>query len=206
MAAPLYASGPNVALREVAAPSRPTDEELVHRLRRGDGWAKEALYRRYFSLVWGTAVRLLRSRNDAEDVVQDTFATALDQIGDLREPGAVGGWLVQITVRLVHRRFRRRKLLRLLGLDQSTDDATLSRLAQPGLGAEARAELAVLDGVLAELSDVQRVAWMLRHVEGFSLEEVASASGCSLATVKRRLQAADERVRDHVQLDKVSHD
>jgi RNA polymerase sigma-70 factor (ECF subfamily) len=179
--------------------ARPSDEELVLRLRRGDEWAKEALYRRYFEAVWGTSLRLLGNRADAEDVVQDTFATALEQIGALRDSSALAGWLVQIAVRLVHRRFRRRKLLRALGLDRGAEDSTLELLAQPGATPELQVELRWLDRALGELATKQRIAWMLRHVEGHSLEEVAEICDASLASVKRYIAAADAHVRRHVE-------
>jgi len=175
----------------------PGDVELVRRLCDGDPWAKEALYRKYFSTVWGLVLRLLRNRTDTEDTVQDVFAIAFEELGDLRDPGAVKPWLLQIAVHQVHRRFRRRKLLRLLGLDRGADDVTFETLVHPGISAERRAELARLDRVLAGIASPLRIAWSLRFVEGYSLEEVSVACGCSLATAKRRIKQADDVVRRH---------
>jgi RNA polymerase sigma-70 factor (ECF subfamily) len=61
-----------------------------------------------------------------------------------------------------------------------------------------RAELALLDRMLARLPTKERMAWMLRYVEGCELPEVARMCGCSLATAKRRIAAAHERVAAHV--------
>ncbi len=203
MAAVLFALRGPPRVKEAALASRPSDEELVGSLRRGENWAKEAVYRRHFSLVWSTALRLLENRSDAEDVLQDTFARAFHRIQNLRDPEAPSGWLVQIAVRLVYRRFRRRKLLRALGLESGADDATLASLSHPGLSPEARAELSMLEGVLRGLPVAERLAWMLRYVEGYSLDEVARACSCSLATAKRRIRAADARVRQHVDVEEV---
>ena len=63
---------------------------------------------------------------------------------------------------------------------------------------EQRAELALLDRALARLPQKPRTAWILRHVVGCSLEEVAAACDCSLTTIKRRLGEAEETVRVHV--------
>jgi RNA polymerase sigma-70 factor, ECF subfamily len=174
------------------------DDELVARAQRGDGWAEEKLYRRHVGYVFGLAARLLRNSVEAEDVVQDTFAIALEQIGSLRDGAAVRAWLAQIAVSQIRRRFRRKKLHQLLHLDSSVDDATLESLADGGAGPEIRAELAVLDRVLVGLPSEHRLAWMLRYVEGESLDDVARISGCSLATAKRWIAAADARVRLHV--------
>ena len=135
--------------------------------------------------------------------MQDTFVLALEQIGALRDGGALRGWLAQIAVSQVQRRLRRRRLLRVFGLDRTVDDAPLEALARDGLDGETRAELAALDRVLATLAPEERIAWLLRHAEGSALEEVAVACGCSLATAKRRIAAADARVQLHVTLKRI---
>jgi len=186
--------------RAVAIPvvGTPTDEELVRRFSAGDAWAREALYRKYFGTLWNAALRLLGNRTDAEDVVQDTFLTAFHDMHALRDTNALGAWLLQIAVHQAHRRFRHRRLLRMLGLDRGNDDATLDRLAHEGADPETCAELGRLDWLLRDLPGPQRIAWMLRRVQGCSLEETAAACGCSLATAKRRIRAADEKIRKHL--------
>jgi RNA polymerase sigma-70 factor (ECF subfamily) len=180
------------------------DVDLVRRIGRGDRWAEEAFYRRYVALVHGTVRRLLGRAGEAEDVVQETFATAFEIFSQLRTPESVRHWLIQIAVRKVHRRFRRRRLLRSLGLDRSIDDAPLEALARPDSSAKARLELAMLDQALSRLSAAERIAWMLRYVEGFSLDEVAAQCSCSLATVKRRISAARAQVRRYVALEEAT--
>jgi RNA polymerase sigma-70 factor (ECF subfamily) len=175
------------------------DEALVARIRSGDPGAEEVLYRKYAGRVLALTTRLLGVRADAEDATQDAFVLALENIDRLRDPAAMQPWLMQIAVSQVRRRFRRRRLLGALGLYGSADDATLESLASPAASPEVRADLASLDRVLAALPSEQRLAWMLRYVEGEELEAVARLSGCSLATVKRRIAAADAQVRAEVQ-------
>jgi RNA polymerase sigma-70 factor (ECF subfamily) len=179
-------------------PDSVSDFELVDRAKRGDRWCREVLYRRHAGYLLGLSTRLLSNRGDAEEVVQDAFIAGFEQLGTLRDPGALRVWLGQIVVNLVRHRLRRLRLLRLLGLDRGADDATLEALAAPGLHPEACGELALLDRVLARLRPDLRIAWMLRHAEGLELTEVASVCGCSLATIKRRLADADAVVRAHV--------
>ena len=174
------------------------DEELVRRALTGERWGREMLYRRHAGSLLAMTVRLLANRGEAEEVVQDTFVTAFEQLGTLREPGAVRGWLGQIAVNLVRRRFRRGRLMRFLGLDRGADDATLEALADPGVSTDQRAELALVDRMLRGMKPALRLAWMLRRVEGLELGEVASLCGCSLATVKRRIAEADGIVDRHV--------
>jgi RNA polymerase sigma-70 factor (ECF subfamily) len=181
------------------------DGELVARARAKDRSAEELLYRAHVESVTGLAMRLLGRSSDAEDVVQDAFVTAFTRMDQLRDGALFRAWLMRITVHEVHRRYRRRKLLRTLGLDRGEDDVSLAGLAAPHVEADQRAELAVLDRVLARLPARQRVVWMLRNVEGHELAEIASACEASIASVKRWLVLADRRIAAHV-AGEVSHD
>jgi RNA polymerase sigma-70 factor (ECF subfamily) len=174
------------------------DEELVRRALAGDRWGREMLYRRHAGSLLAMTIRLLANRGEAEEIVQDTFVTAFEQLGTLRDPGAVRGWLGQIAVNLVRRRFRRGRLLRFLGLDRGADDATLESLADPGVSTDQRAELAFVDRLLRGMKPALRLAWMLRRVDGLELGEVASLCECSLATIKRRITEADAIIDRHV--------
>ena len=123
--------------------------------------------------------------------------TALREIGTLSEPKALSGWLLKIAVHQAHRRIRRERLLRTLGFGRGGDDEWLAAQARGDLSSEARAELVLLGRSLRGLSATDRIAWTLRWVEDLSLEEVADACGCSLATAKRRIAAAEAVVGRH---------
>ena len=172
-------------------------EELVRRVREGDAWSFDVLFRRHAPEVLGVTARLLGSLAGAEDVVQDVFVVALEQIHALEQPASFGGWVMRIAVRLVHRRHRRRRLLRRLGLAHG-EELALGSLAAADAGPEVRAQLSAIGAALDRTSTAARIAWTLRFVEGQPLEETARLCGCSLATVKRRIAAAHEIVREHV--------
>lgn len=156
------------------------------------------LYRRHVRYLLAIATRLLASRGEGEEVVQDTFVVAFEKLETLRDPAALRPWLARITVTLVQRRMRKDRLLRFLGLDRGLDDATLDSLAASTLRPDDRAELALADRVLRRLPTKKRIAWMLRRVEGLPLGEVASACDCSLATVKRQIADADVEMARYV--------
>ena len=179
---------------EAALLNVPDDAELAERLARGDAWAREALYRKYVAAVWGLALRLTGDRCEAEDIVQDTFAEALRDAPALRDRRALRSWLLSVTVHQAHRRFRRRRLLRTLGLDGGSDAPLLEGLAAKHVPEDVVLELGLISHVLRSMSPDLRIAWMLRYVEGCSLEEVAEYARCSLATAKRRIAAAQARV------------
>ena len=186
-----------VTERSIASGIEHSDAELVAQAVAGRRSAEAVLYLRHARSVAAVATRLLGRTADAEDVLQDAFLTAFERLPQLRDPAQFRGWLVRIAIRHVHRRFRRRRLLRRFGLDQGHDDATLARLSLSPLDTETRSELARLDAALGTLPSQQRIAFMLRHVEGYELREVADACDSSLATVKRWLARADEVVRAH---------
>lgn len=174
--------------------AEPSDADLVRRVRSGDEWAEEALYRRHAARTHAVALRLLGRRSDAEDVLQDSFVAAFGRLGGLREPDRFGPWLLTIAVRLVYQALRRRRLRRLIGLDRDVPVDIGALVPAASASPEHKALIAELERVLGRLPAQQRVPWVLHHVEGLTLGEVAAAAGCSLATAKRRIAAAHEVV------------
>jgi RNA polymerase sigma-70 factor (ECF subfamily) len=181
-----------IAVDAFAGDRGEADKALVLRAIDGDRWAEEALFRRHAPKVLGTVTRLLGRRSEAEDIAQDTFVAAFSDLRALREPGAFGGWVLRIAVSKVHRVFRRERILRFLRI--GTDETGIADLASESASPDARAELVLLEVELGKLASADRLAWMLRHVEGLSLDEVAGACECSLATAKRRIARADSRI------------
>jgi RNA polymerase sigma-70 factor (ECF subfamily) len=118
---------------------------------------------------------------------------ALTHLDELGQPQAFVAWLSTIVVRLAMTRLRKRHLLTRLGLrhaEQIDPDELTS-----GLSADARVALHDAYAVLAELAPEERVALVLRRVEGLELQEIATHMKLSLATVKRRLSAAEARIQ-----------
>lgn len=188
--------GEVVVLPDAGAAERASDADLVRRARSGDDWAHEMIYRRHVGLVAATAQRMLRDPVDVDDVVQETFLIGFEQIERLVEPAALRGWLVQIAVSRVHRRFRWRKLTGWLSGAEVA--AALEDQACEAAGPEQRAELALIDRALARMPLKLRTPWVLRHVVGCALDDIAAACECSLATVKRRIADAEARVAKHL--------
>lgn len=185
------------SLRRLAPAAPPDDAELVGRARAGDRWAEEMIYRRHVGRLTRIAARLLRHGADVEDVVQETFLAAYADLGALREPSRLGPWLARSMVNRCHKRFRRRKVRRLLGLETGRDEP-LDVQARAGTSPELRAELALLDRALDRLGDAERICWVLRVLEGHALADVAAMAGCSLATAKRRVARAQAHLARHV--------
>jgi RNA polymerase sigma-70 factor, ECF subfamily len=182
-------------------PTPPEDDaELVARAIAGDESAREALFVRHAPGVLQMAERVLRDPIEAEDVVQQTFEIAYGTLHRVANVSSLRPWLLTIAVRRCHRIFRRRKIARFFGFDETHE--SLVEHAIPGLDPERRAELALVDVALSRAPHKARVAWMLRHVEDLPLEECATICACSLATVKRWIGSVDELLREHTGADR----
>ncbi|HET9960154.1 MAG TPA: sigma-70 family RNA polymerase sigma factor [Polyangiaceae bacterium] len=186
----------NLAFKPVSpskSGSGPTDAALVIAARGGEAWAQQALFERYARLVLGLSHRILPHPADAEDLAQDVFVHALNRLDSLQNPQAFASWISSIVVRTASKRLRTRRLLVRLGLrrDQPVD---LESIVASGAPPEAAIELRAVYSVLHRLPAQERVAIVLRRVEGLELTEVAEQMGLSLATVKRRLARAEARL------------
>jgi RNA polymerase sigma-70 factor (ECF subfamily) len=152
-----------------------------------------ALFRRFAPYVGRIALSVLGTADEVEDVVQEVFVTAHRHLGTIRDRAATKAWLSRIAVREAARRLRRRRVKRVLGI--AGDVADSPHLADHGATPEERAMLLSVYRALDRLGTAERLAWTLRHVEGERLDAVAQLCGCSLATAKRRIAAANAHVR-----------
>lgn len=172
----------------------PSDTDLVREAAKGVRTAQQALYQRHCGKVRARVTYLLGRSSDVDDVLQDTFVAAYRDIQQLAEPERFVSWVCGIAVHQVHRRLRRRKLFRKLGLDRH-DEGGLEQIVDPAAGPELRAQLRTVERGFSHMSVSQRLAWTLRYVEGCSLDETAEQCGVSLATAKRHIHRAEEVLR-----------
>ena len=148
----------------------------------------EQVYRRHSRYVATIALRVLGRPDDVDDIVHDTFLQARRALPRLRDPKAIKGWLATITVRVARKSLRRSRVRRIFGMDAvEVDDTPTGHLA--------RDDYDYVHSAYASLSQLPtdlRIAWTLRRVHGAQLDMVAEMTGCSLATAKRRIAAADK--------------
>jgi RNA polymerase sigma-70 factor (ECF subfamily) len=161
------------------------DQRLVEAARRGDAAAFEELYHAHRDLVLRLAYRWTGSHDDAEDVLQEAFAYLLGKLAGLTLSGRLSTLLYPVVKHLARdARVRRGRFV--------SEEEALA-------GATARVTEGPQDGLaaaLALLPEHQRAVLTLRAVEGYSLEEIASALEIPLGTVKSRLHLALAALRD----------
>jgi RNA polymerase sigma-70 factor (ECF subfamily) len=166
-------------------------EETVRRFLEGDDEAFNLLVRQWETKVYNLAWRFLGNREDAQDVVQETFLSVFRSIRKLREPRSFSTWLYRIA--LNHCRARWRSHSPDLSLEDRVPDQEGSEKDLSLALVVGRREQDVLEIVdlirkaLIGLSEDHRSAIILKEYVGLTLEEIAAVMGCPLSTAKSRL-------------------
>jgi RNA polymerase sigma-70 factor (ECF subfamily) len=151
----------------------------------------EDVFRRHAPYVGALVLRLIGRPGDVDDVVQDVFIQAHRWLSHLRDPAAVRPWLRRIVVRRSRRWLRKRWVRRRLReLDVSAQIDLIDGAASP----EQQSEIARAYRALDRMPRDERLAWLLRFVEGETLESVADLLGCSVSTAQRRLRSAESKM------------
>lgn len=171
------------------------DATLVRALRGGQPAAASAFYDQYAGGVLRTLRAILGADADVPDLLQEVFIRALDRIGDLEEHARVRSWLTTIAVFTARDHLRRRQRRSWLGL--FSPELPRTGPHEPP-SPEARFALREICEILQGLHLDERMAFLLRVVEGASLPDGAAACATSLATFKRRLARAEKRFLDAV--------
>ncbi len=183
------------------------DAELVRRAQAGELEAFEALTTRHEQRVYSLALRILRHEQDAEDVTQQAFLSALEHLSSFRGESSFSTWLLRIATHAALKVIRKRQHHNTVSLDEVTEARDDSEaLPHPEYIADWRQspeELVtkneiqrLLDEALAQLDEKHRSVFLLRDVEGLSVKETAEALGLSEANTKVRLLRARLQLRE----------
>lgn len=186
-----------------------SDTELVARARAGELDAFEALTNRHEQRVYSLALRMLRHEQDAEDVTQQTFLSALEGLAGFRSDASFSTWLLRIATYAALKVIRKRKGLDTVSLEEATEPANdYDAIPHPEYIADWRQSpeqlvhkneiRRLLDDALAKLPEKHRLVFLLRDVEGLSVKETAEALGLSEANTKVRLLRARLQLREEL--------
>jgi RNA polymerase sigma-70 factor, ECF subfamily len=184
-----------------------TESELVRRSQLGEMDAFEALTSLHEQRVYSLALRMLRHEQDAEDVTQQTFLSALEHLNQFRGEASFSTWLLRIASHAALKVIRKRKGLNTVSLEEATEASENSdTIPHPEYIAdwEQSPEVLVhksevkklLDEALNQLDEKHRLVFLLRDVEGLSVKETAEALGLSEANTKVRLLRARLQLRE----------
>ena len=175
--------------------SQVSDVALLQAIARGDEASLARLYDQYRVILFGLLVRILNSREEAEDVLQEVFLQVWRRAGDYDEQrGKPFTWLVTLT--------RSRAIDRLRVLSARQRLATSVAQDQPAEASDALKETVrseqkdIVRQALAELPEEQRRTLLLAYFEGLTQTEIAAKLNAPLGTVKTRMRSAMTKLRE----------
>ena len=176
--------------------------QLIARAQAGDQDALEALFSNLSPALYQTALRLVGTPEEAEDVLQEGMLSAYRNLRRFEGRSQFSTWLTRIVINAALMRLRSRRARPAVSLDErlaEDEDMTFADqfpyTAPSPEQVVARRELeALLRRNLATLSPVLRSAFILREMEGFSTEEAAEELGISEGTLKARLHRAKKQL------------
>jgi RNA polymerase sigma-70 factor (ECF subfamily) len=178
-----------------------TDAEAAREARLGNQQAFRVLVERHSRVLFRLAYRMTGNEQDAEDLVQESFLRAYKQLHNFDERAAFGTWLHRICVNcsldLIRARKTRREIQNKVEDEQTT--SWLEKVAAPGPSPErlmlSNQVTELLEPALAKLSETERAAFILRHYEGSSIEDIAKALGVQTSAAKHSVFRAVQKLR-----------
>lgn len=172
------------------------DGEVVARVLSGERRLFEVLVRRYNRLVFRAARAIVRSADEAEDVMQHAYVRAFEHLGTFEGRATFSTWLTRIAIYEALQRARQRKKTTPFAPEGPESEPTTSGEPANPERAAANGELRCrLEAAVDELPENFRVVFVLRAVEQHSVAEVASCLGIPEDTVKTRFLRARQRLR-----------
>jgi len=167
--------------------SQTDDATLAAAALAGKPWAQRELWHRHASMVYGLLRGSLNSRRDHDDLVQEVFLRVFRRLHTLQNHSALRSFVYSVAVRVLSEEIRHFRVIQ-----RARDNLVLIADTQAPFATdfESRDTLLRIQRILDGVKDKHRAVFVLRHVEGMNLVEIATGLDISLATVKRYLLKA----------------
>ena len=159
--------------------TRESDQDLVARVLKGDQSAFEVIVERYRNQLYGLALRKVSDVAAAQDIAQDTFIIAYENMSRLKAHDRLKSWLMGIAANLIRDYYKRRKTA---GLSEEQDIPML--VTDPLESMEQRELHDLLHKALAQLSERYRAVLIKRYLEGLDYPQIAEDLGLTIGAVE----------------------
>lgn len=183
-------------------PKKTLDSALLQQARDGDREARSALYEATYQEVWRTVRSLIRSEDDALDVLQDTYVRAFTRLDQLKNPASVGPWLRTIAANTARSHLQKTKPLLFSDLGEDAGEVpeppVTDTAALPEASLDQKETAALLRELLDSLSDGQRLVLSLHYYEDMPVREIARSLDVTESTVKTQLRDGRKRLEQKV--------
>jgi RNA polymerase sigma-70 factor (ECF subfamily) len=171
-----------------------SDKELMEKVKSDDTFAFSVLVDRYKVRLFNLVCRLLRNKEEAEDILQETFLRVYRERESYDPTYSFSTWIYTITLNLCRNELKRRKKFKFFGIDlikNSREYATAEATSDNYLSS-------ALEKAIFSLPVKYRTAFLLRDVNQLSYEEVSKSMGIPLGTVKSRVNRARLMLREEL--------
>lgn len=169
-----------------------SDKELMEKVKDDDTFAFNILVDRYKLRLFNLICRLLQNKEEAEDILQETFLRVYRERERYDPTYSLSTWVYTIALNLCRNELKRRKKFRFFGLDLIKDNREYAAPETKGNNCLS----STLEKAILSLPDKYRTAFLLRDVDELSYEEVSQSMGIPLGTVKSRVNRARLMLRD----------
>ncbi len=171
-------------------------KELVVKAQKGDLPAFEQLVEQHYTKIYNIALGIMGNPHDAEDAAQNVLIKIYRAVGDFKFQSKFSTWIYRITANVCTDELRKRKRQRAISTDELTEDVLGADLATPEAHALSREAVSDLRCAINSLKDEHKKVIVLRDINGFSYEEIAGITNCSVGTVKSRISRARSALKD----------
>ena len=173
--------------------------EIIRQVVEGDAELFEVLIQRYQPKIFATARKYARRESEVEDITQEIFIKAFQNLGKYRAEAPFQHWLMRIAVRTCYDFLRRHQRNREANFSEITEEDTdfLDRYVSDSLSDDLHADAVrtLIHDILERLPAPLRMVITLQSIEGKSVQEIADLTGWSIANVKVRAHRARKEMR-----------
>lgn len=166
------------------------DDDCIARAQHGDAAAFAELIRRFQDRVFRFLLRLTQTREDAQDLTQETFMHAYAALPRWQPDAQFSTWLLRIARNLAYDMLRRRQRVNFVALEPEHEKHLVDAAPTPEAALHGVQRLRQLEAALARLPTEQREVLLLREIENLSYDDMAEVLGLPLGTIKSRIARA----------------
>lgn len=178
------------------------EHKIVELARQGDREALSKLVNKYSERVYNLALRILRNREEAEDILQETFITVLEKLHTFDGRSSFFTWIYRIATNASLMQLRKKKMVfQQISEDPDFQESVESRVfidwtQDPSVNIYDAEVKKKIDVAINKLSDIYRSVFILRDIEGLSIKETSQILNISEENVKIRLRRARQYLQD----------
>ena len=181
-----------------------TETDVIRKAKQGDKEAFAELVSAYSERIYNLALRILRNREDAEDVLQETFLTVLQKLESFDGRSNFFTWIYRIATNASLMKLRKKKLV-FAEMPENFDPSSrhnerifVDWSQDPSLNVQNKEIKKIIDSAISQLSDLYRSVFILRDIEHLSIKETSKILNISEENVKIRLRRARLYLRNKI--------